>query len=323
MAAATAAWLLVAEFDERGGWHGVGITSCAHWLAWQCGWPRSPPATRRVARALRGLPRIAAAFDAAGCLRQGAGLTRSPPRLRGGAAGVRVGDGVARAVLPAARDDDAGVAERPGSESHLDRRRGLPDPQGRSPKPATRPSTPRRREPAGTRPEQEPSRRESARRAVDRAVAERCAEDEAAAWPANARRPPHRGLGALAEARVHGPPPGDPPRREVVVHVDAACSPTTPPGRPTGRRITAQARRTLRGHAVSCSSGASLASAAAAPRHQASCCARRRLPGCPEPASNASRPPHPSSAGAELANLVLLRQRPRPANHTSPEPRVA
>ncbi len=64
LAAATAAWLrLVAEFDERGGWHGVGINSCAHWLAWQCG--MAPVTARehvRVARALRGLPRIAAAF---------------------------------------------------------------------------------------------------------------------------------------------------------------------------------------------------------------------------------------------------------------------
>ena len=64
LAAATAAWLrLVAEFDERGGWHGVGIASCAHWLAWQCG--MAPVTARehvRVARALPGLPRIAAAF---------------------------------------------------------------------------------------------------------------------------------------------------------------------------------------------------------------------------------------------------------------------
>src|SRR5829696_7420139 len=64
--AATASWLrLVAEFDERGGWHGVGILSCAHWLAWQCG--MSPVTARehvRVARALRGLPQIAAAFGA-------------------------------------------------------------------------------------------------------------------------------------------------------------------------------------------------------------------------------------------------------------------
>src|SRR3954452_14032843 len=66
LAAATAAWLrLIAEFDERGGWHGVGITSCAHWLSWQCG--LGPGAARehvRVAKALRGLPRIEAAFSA-------------------------------------------------------------------------------------------------------------------------------------------------------------------------------------------------------------------------------------------------------------------
>src|SRR5215207_8951853 len=63
--AATASWLrLVAEFDERGGWHGVGIPSCAHWLAWQCG--MAPVTARehvRVARALRELPKIAAAFS--------------------------------------------------------------------------------------------------------------------------------------------------------------------------------------------------------------------------------------------------------------------
>src|SRR3954451_16276676 len=66
LAAATAAWLrLVAEFDERGGWHGVGIRSCGHWLAWQCG--MAPGTARehvRVARALRGLPLIATAFSA-------------------------------------------------------------------------------------------------------------------------------------------------------------------------------------------------------------------------------------------------------------------
>ncbi len=64
LAAATAAWLrLVAEFDRREGWGGVGIRSCAHWLAWQCG--MSPGAARehvRVARALGNLPRLEAAF---------------------------------------------------------------------------------------------------------------------------------------------------------------------------------------------------------------------------------------------------------------------
>src|SRR4051794_41607412 len=66
LAAATAAWLvLVAEFDRRQGWAGVGIRSCAEWLAWQCG--LSPGAARehvRVARALRSLRSIDAAFAA-------------------------------------------------------------------------------------------------------------------------------------------------------------------------------------------------------------------------------------------------------------------
>ncbi|MCZ2827504.1 DUF222 domain-containing protein [Modestobacter sp. VKM Ac-2986] len=64
LAAATAAWLaLVAEFDEREGWQGIGVTSCAHWLAWRCG--LTPGTARqhvRVARALRRLPVTAAAF---------------------------------------------------------------------------------------------------------------------------------------------------------------------------------------------------------------------------------------------------------------------
>jgi hypothetical protein len=64
LAAATAAWLrLIAEFDRRDGWHGYGIMSCAHWLAWQCG--LSPGAARehvRVARSLQSLPLIEAAF---------------------------------------------------------------------------------------------------------------------------------------------------------------------------------------------------------------------------------------------------------------------
>src|SRR3954469_22856962 len=64
LAAATASWLaLVAEFDARGGWHGIGIRSCAEWLAWQCG--LAPGAARehvRVARALAALPLIGAAF---------------------------------------------------------------------------------------------------------------------------------------------------------------------------------------------------------------------------------------------------------------------
>ena len=64
LAAATTAWLrLVAEFDRREGWHAIGVLSCAHWLAWQCG--MSPGTARehvRVARRLTALPRITAAF---------------------------------------------------------------------------------------------------------------------------------------------------------------------------------------------------------------------------------------------------------------------
>lgn len=56
---------LIAEFDRREGWHGYGIASCAHWLAWQSG--LSPGAARehvRVARSLESLPLIAGAFAA-------------------------------------------------------------------------------------------------------------------------------------------------------------------------------------------------------------------------------------------------------------------
>src|SRR3954467_7184332 len=64
LAAATASWLaLIAEFDARGGWHGIGIKSCAHWLSWQCGLAPGPAREHvRVARALPALPAIAAAF---------------------------------------------------------------------------------------------------------------------------------------------------------------------------------------------------------------------------------------------------------------------
>ncbi len=62
--AATAHFLaLLAEFDRREGWTQHGISSCAHWLSWQCG--IGPVAARekvRVARALTSLPKIAGAF---------------------------------------------------------------------------------------------------------------------------------------------------------------------------------------------------------------------------------------------------------------------
>lgn len=64
LTAGTARWLqLVAEFDRREGWAQWGVRSCAHWLSWKCG--LAPGAARehvRVARALQGLPLVAAAF---------------------------------------------------------------------------------------------------------------------------------------------------------------------------------------------------------------------------------------------------------------------
>jgi Domain of unknown function (DUF222) len=56
---------VLAEFDQRGGWAGDGIRSCAHWLSWRAGMSRRTAAERlRVARALRNLPRIGEAFGA-------------------------------------------------------------------------------------------------------------------------------------------------------------------------------------------------------------------------------------------------------------------
>jgi hypothetical protein len=55
------AW--VAEFDQREGWAGHGILSCAHWLSWRIG--LSPSAAReqvRVARRLTELPAVEEAF---------------------------------------------------------------------------------------------------------------------------------------------------------------------------------------------------------------------------------------------------------------------
>jgi hypothetical protein len=56
---------LLAEFDDRGGWRGDGIRSCAHWLSWRAGMSLRTGAERlRVAHALRNLPHITEAFAA-------------------------------------------------------------------------------------------------------------------------------------------------------------------------------------------------------------------------------------------------------------------
>jgi hypothetical protein len=56
---------LLAEFDHRGGWAGVGLRSCAHWLSWRAGMSLRTAAEHvRVAHALPNLPTITEAFAA-------------------------------------------------------------------------------------------------------------------------------------------------------------------------------------------------------------------------------------------------------------------
>jgi hypothetical protein len=56
---------LLAEFDDRNGWAGDGIRSCAHWLSWRAGMNlRTATEHLRVAHALQNLPQISAAFAA-------------------------------------------------------------------------------------------------------------------------------------------------------------------------------------------------------------------------------------------------------------------
>jgi len=64
IAAATCRWLLlVGEFDHRDEHERQGFACCAHWLAWRCSVSRRTAFEYvRVARALRELPRVTAAF---------------------------------------------------------------------------------------------------------------------------------------------------------------------------------------------------------------------------------------------------------------------
>jgi len=66
VAAGTCRMLLVlGAFDRRGGWSGLGMASCAHWLAWRCGLSvRAAQDHVAVAHALEALPRIRAEFAA-------------------------------------------------------------------------------------------------------------------------------------------------------------------------------------------------------------------------------------------------------------------
>jgi Domain of unknown function (DUF222)/HNH endonuclease len=65
LTAGTCRWLeLVAEFDRREGWGSWGCRSCAEWISWQCAVaPRAAREHVRVARCLRELPMIHAAFS--------------------------------------------------------------------------------------------------------------------------------------------------------------------------------------------------------------------------------------------------------------------
>lgn len=56
--------VLIREFDEQGGWHQHGLCSCAHWLNFKCGIGLNAAREKvRVARALKDLPKISAAFE--------------------------------------------------------------------------------------------------------------------------------------------------------------------------------------------------------------------------------------------------------------------
>jgi hypothetical protein len=234
LAAATAAWLvLVAEFDRRRGWAGVGIQSCAHWLAWQCG--LSPGAARehvRVARALTGLPVTATAFAAG---RLSYSKVRELTRVADAAteaelvelAGHTTAAQLAKVVRAWRRSDavdDGVVAEKRAFRWSWDDD-GMLTLQVRMDA----------EEGAALLAAVESLAERDARR--ERAAAKRAAAAERAVAPAAAA--PHcqdpqafprermaarrcRALGQLAAAAAAADRrAGDPPQREVVVHVDA------------------------------------------------------------------------------------------------------
>ena len=58
---------LIREFDEREGWGGPGLRSCAHWLNWKCGIGLGAAREKvRVAHALKDLPKISDEFRRGG-----------------------------------------------------------------------------------------------------------------------------------------------------------------------------------------------------------------------------------------------------------------
>jgi hypothetical protein len=235
LAAATSAWLvLVAEFDRRQGWAGVGIRSCAHWLAWQCG--MSPGAARehvRVARSLGGLPETAGAFAAG---RLSYSKVREITRVADAATEIELvelarhvtASQLARVVRAWRRSDsvDSGtVAEKRTFQWHWDAdgmltlQVRMDGESGAALLAAVESLAERdaRRERAAAK-----KAATSGNAPVRGATAGTCPEDPAA-FPRErmtARR--CRALAELAEGAADaGRRAGDPPRREVVVHVDA------------------------------------------------------------------------------------------------------
>src|SRR4051794_3632046 len=235
LAAATAAWLvLVAEFDRRQGWAGIGIKSWPHWLAWQCGLSSGSAREHvRVARALAVLPVTAEAFAAG---RLSYSKVRELTRVADPAtevelvelAGHTTASQLARVVRAWRRSDavdDGTVAEKRSFrwswdddgmltlQVRMDAEAGaallaavesLAEREARRDRAAAKRAT---ADGGATSPEQHPDTECADPDALprERMAARRC-----------------RALAQLAEAAAAADRrAGDPPRREVVVHVDA------------------------------------------------------------------------------------------------------
>jgi hypothetical protein len=246
LAAATAAWLrLVAEFGERGGWHGWGVRSCGHWLSWQCG--LAPGAARehvRVARALRSLPLTEAAF-AEGRLSYSKvrALTRiAEPDTEESLLDLAVEATAAqleRFVRSWRRADDANAGDGPPDqpEARQSFEYSWDDDGMLTLRLRLRPESGSELLAAVESVAEREARRERAQNARARDAGpvpgldwreqqeldRRCADDGAPAGLARERTTARRlgALVALARAGIeHDRRPGDPPRREVVLHVD-------------------------------------------------------------------------------------------------------
>jgi hypothetical protein len=229
IAAATAAWLrLVAEFDEREGWHGYGIASCAHWLSWQCG--LSPGAARehvRVARSLGGLPLLEEAF-AQGRLSYSKvrALTRiAEPDTEAALLELALeltASQVERTVRQWRRADELNAGKQPREDresfDHWWDETGMLTVQIRM---STEPGAEFMA--AIDSLAERTARRERAQATRDRTAAGAPDDRPGDTTPDRLATRRLAAVSTLAQAAVDaGRRPGDPPRREVVVHVDAA-----------------------------------------------------------------------------------------------------